>query len=131
MIKEIRQEALELVEKQSWVRKGFSELITKMNEEVADIEGDFAVRGRLFEASEEYNVYFLTFTGEYDAEFAIQQRGWDHEDVDTDDCAISIIRKCALHIPDALSEILEKLHNLNGEYQEAIEKIGEMTIALE
>lgn len=136
MLDKIRKEAEILAEKQSWIRKGFQNLFDKMNEQVQNVEGDFVVYGRLCESSQinEYQVtiYELCFNGQNDAEFYLVSREkWIHNEAEIeckniDDCATSIIRKCILCIPGALGEILSKLRKLNGEYQEAIEKLNEM-----
>lgn len=136
-IEEIRKEAEALVKKQSWVRKGFSDLLSGMNEQVAHIKGEFIIHGKLFEEVDEYHCYvqegyFLKFTGKNDAEFSIQYKieGQRYENFNLERCAITLIRKCIAGIPDALDEILVKLKEQNGKYQEAVEKLNEMTILL-
>ena len=140
MLEEIKLEARELVAKQSWVRKGLSELIAKMDAEVADIDGSFLVRGSLYEHTHEYRTdvrygYFLVFDGRDDAEFYIEKgsdrcEGWEYKVFPLDEGEISTLRKCIIGIPGALEEILGKLKELNAKYKEAADRLTEMLARL-
>lgn len=136
MLAEIRQEAEALVAKQTWLRKGFIELLEKMDNEVKPIVGDFVVRGKLYEFTDDYRPdcresWFLVFDGRDDAEFYIQSGtegyvGQKYETVRLDFCSIFSLRNCVGGIPSALEEILGKLQSLNERYQEAVGRLQEM-----
>lgn len=136
MLEEIRKEAVELSSKQSWIRKGFQDLLDKMNKEIEPIVGDFRVRGKLWEEEEDYSrpdmhvSYCLIFDGENDAIFFLQKRieQWEsrYEDVNIEKCEIAVLRRSIASIPEALAEIVGKLKELNVKYQEAIDKLAEM-----
>ena len=137
MLDEIKKEAQALVEKQSWIRKGYHDLLETMNEQVTEIEGDFLVRGTLDEIVDEYysdvrETYFLTFSGKSDAEFYIQlgiegYNGLEYKTFALDTLEIAKVRKCVMGMPKAIEEILSKLKKLGEKYQEAIDKVAEMT----
>ena len=140
MIDEIKKEAEALVEKQSWVRKGFSEMLEKMDSEVQPIIGDFTIHGTLYEEPQDWDqrditvCYVLTLKGEDDAKFYLQKRivryESRYEDVNIDICEIASLRNCVAGIPTAIEEILGKLKELNTKYQEAIDALSEMIAKL-
>jgi len=138
-IEEIKKEAEALAEKKSWIRKGFSELLEKMNKEVQIVVGDFRVYGKLYDVPAECDLqvdisYQLVFDGGNDAEFFLQKHidkyEARYETVGVQEIDTSTLRMCVIGLPCALDEILAKLRALNTKYQDTITLLSEMIARL-
>jgi hypothetical protein len=130
MLYQIKQQAVDLAGKQSWVRKSFIELLDNMNECI-QAEGEFTCRGELLFTTTPMNdkehIYELTFDGVfYITSYNCLEWDYDRGRVELECVPVSMIRKMLKNFPSALNEILMKLRELNEKYQEAERMLVEL-----
>jgi len=146
IIKDIREKAKELVEKRTWVRKAFDDLLEEMNRIVASIPSsdEATIWATLYSEPLEYNypherLYDLvlvfgdntcfdirTYTTDSCEDESYQY--WDN--ITPSEMGVSLVRKLAEGLPNALSEILAEVEKRLESRTETIVKLEKMIDAL-
>jgi hypothetical protein len=140
-IEDINKECKKLSEKQSYIKKTLEDFFKNVNKELDTNNADISLHIGLsaWEQSPNYpydfdgefdNQYYLTLEdGEFklqldDTEYYNQTGTIDYEDVLFGDITAPKTRNILIALPDAFKTILQKLQNLNTNYENA-EKIAE------
>ena len=142
---EIKQKATELVEKRSWIRKSFIELIEMMNQIVADVPdsdepsvevvidksvNEYEEREDLVMALEFNGDAYFTFYRDYYRTWEDQGRPFRRRELNPEKMYVSTIRTIASKLPDALDQMLDYIEKRLKDRHDVIQLIERMKNAL-
>ena len=144
IVKGIREKAKELVEKRTWVRKAFEDLLEEMSRIVADVpdSDEPPIWATMYSESADYEYpderhYDLVLVFKGDAYFDIRSYRINPlgeksrtTRLEPSEMSTSLIRKLVEGLPDALSEILADIQSRLDARTEVIVKLENMIDAL-